>query len=154
MTDTIVHTLVGECMSREVISVDAYASLATAWELMTSHRVRRLPVVHGERLVGIITRSDVLNAQPADPGHRLGLAEIAAALDKLTVTVTMSRDPITVFDNDTLGHAAELMLEHKLGGLPVVDAAHALVGVITDSDIFRLLAARWRDDNARFSGAH
>ena len=59
-----------------------------------------------------------------------------------------------MFDNDTIGHAAELMLEHKIGGMPVLDGKRALVGLVTESNVFRLLADQWRSDNLIFSGAH
>ncbi|MGE0485946.1 MAG: CBS domain-containing protein [Gammaproteobacteria bacterium] len=153
MTDALVHTLVSQCMTHFVLSVGPYDSLARAWELMMTNRVRRLPVLDEGRLVGIITQTDVLNAKPADPAHHLALADVARELDTLTVAPVMTRDPLCIYDNDTVGHAAELMLEHKIGGLPVVDTSGALVGLITESNLFRLLAQRWREDNLIFSGA-
>ncbi|MGR8921193.1 MAG: CBS domain-containing protein [Gammaproteobacteria bacterium] len=154
MTDKLVHTLVTECMAHEVITIGPYDTLASAWDLMQAHGIRRLPVVHKDELTGILTLSDLLNAKPADPARRMGLAEVAAVLDDLVVSTAMSADPISVFDSDTVGHAAELMLEHKIGGLPVVDGRRKLVGLVTESNLFRLLAERWRSDNLIFSGAH
>jgi acetoin utilization protein AcuB len=56
----------------------------------------------------------------------------------------MTADPVVVFQTDQVGYAAELMLEHKVGGLPVLDSSKKLVGLVTESDIFRLLAHQWR----------
>lgn len=153
MADPLVHTLVAECMTHFVLNVTPYDSLARAWELMMTNHIRRLPVIDEGRLVGIVTQTDILNAKPADPAHRLALAEVARELDNLIVSTVMTKNPISIYDNDTVGHAAELMLEHKIGGLPVIDTEGNLVGLITESNLFRLLARRWREDNLIFSGA-
>ena len=152
MPQSLVHTLVKDCMTATVVTVNPYDTLARAYELMTTHRIRRLPVLDGERLVGIITLSDLLEVKQSDPGHRLGLTEVAQELARLVVSTTMRQPPVCIFDNDTVGHAAELMLEHKIGGLPVTDADQHLVGMMTESNLFQMLAQRWRDDNLIFSG--
>jgi len=153
MADPLVHTLVAECMTHFVLSVTPYDSLARAWELMMTNHIRRLPVIDEGRLIGIVTQTDILNAKPADPAHRLALADVARELENLIVSTVMTKNPISIYDNDTVGHAAELMLEHKIGGLPVIDTEGNLVGLITESNLFRLLARRWREDNLIFSGA-
>jgi CBS domain-containing protein len=140
-------------MAAVPITIGPHETLARAYELMTLNGIRRLPVVSGGRIAGIVTLSDVLAMKPSDPARRLSLAEVAAALDRLVVSTVMSKEPVCVFDSDTVGHAAELMLEHKVGGLPVIDTSHRLQGLVTASDLFRLMAQRWRDDNLRFSGA-
>jgi acetoin utilization protein AcuB len=154
MTQELVHTLIKDCMAVFLITVRPYDTLARAFELMTSNQIRHLPVVEDDELVGVITLSDLLAIQHPDPGHRMSLEDIAAELSKLTVSTVMARDPICIYDNDTLGHAAELMLEHKISALPVIDTGEKVVGLVTESNIFRLLARRWRDDNLIFSGAH
>lgn len=153
MTQALVHTLVKDCMTPSPITVTPYDTLARAYELMTTEHIRRLPVLDGERLVGIVTLSDLLAMRQPDPTHRKSLAEIAQELDRLLVSTAMQRVPVCVHDNDSVGRAAELMLEHKFGGLPVLDSDRRLVGVITESNLFRLLADQWREDNLIFSGA-
>ncbi len=152
MSQSLVHTLVKDCMTATVITVSPYDSLARAYELMMANRIRRLPVLDGERLVGIITLSDLLEVKQPDPTHRHNLAEIAKELARLVVSAIMRPKPVCIFDNDTVGHAAELMLEHKIGGLPVTDSEGRLLGLLTESNLFRLLAQQWRDDNLIFSG--
>ena len=152
MSQSLVHTLVKDCMTATVITVSPYDTLARAYELMMANRIRRLPVLDGDRLAGIITLSDLLEVKPPDPAHRLSLAEVAHELARLVVSTLMRPKPICIFDNDTVGHAAELMLENKIGGLPVIDAEQHLVGMLTESNLFRLLAQQWRDDNLIFSG--
>jgi CBS domain-containing protein len=139
-------------MSVFLITVGPNDTLARAYELMMVNGIRRLPVVEGDALVGIITLSDLLSVKRSDPGHRMTLEETTEELSRLVVSTVMTRDPIRIYDNDTVGHAAELMLEHKVGGLPVVDADYQVIGLVTESNIFRLLAKRWREDNLIFSG--
>ena len=152
MSTSLVHSLVKDCMTATLVTVSPYDTLARAYELMMAHRIRRLPVLDGERLVGIITLSDLLEVKQSDPGHRLGLAEVAQELSRLVVSTVMRSKPVCIFDNDTVGHAAELLLQHKIGGLPVIDADQRLVGILTESNLFQLLAQHWRDDNLIFSG--
>lgn len=148
-SSAIAHRLVGHCMSRPAASVDVYASLAEAYSTMCLRGIRRLPVIEHGRLTGIITRSDILEAKPTELGHAIGFDAVMHSLEGLTVGVVMRRTPVAVYEADTVGHAAELMLTHKIGGLPVLNARDEVVGVITESDLFRLIAAQWRADNAR-----
>jgi acetoin utilization protein AcuB len=153
MAEKLVHALLGECMTRAVHTVTPFDSLARAWELMMLNRVRHLPVLDKTKLAGIVSQRDLLDARPADPVHCLPVQDIEAQLAKLTVGVCMTQEPVVAYVNDTVGHAAELMLTHKIGALPVLDSEHTLAGLISETDIFRLLATRWREDNAGFSGA-
>lgn len=152
MKDQIVHTPVADCMSACPITVDAYQSLAEAYELMRDKHIRRLPVISNKKLKGIITLKDILEAKQPDVTHRLSLEEVIGTLSDIVVELAMSKEPVSVYRTDTLGHAAELMLENKIGGLPVIDIKGDLVGLITESDIFRKLAHAWREDNMREIG--
>ena len=116
MTQSLVHTLVKDCMTTMLVTVGPYETLARAWELMTTHHIRRLPVVAHERLAAIITMSDVLELKLPDPARRATLAEVAEQLGHVTVGAVAHAPAICAYDNDTLGHAAELMLLHKIGG--------------------------------------
>lgn len=145
---SLVQENVCEIMNPDVITVSPYDTLAHAYELLTKNKIRRLPVVDShKKLIGILTLKDILEAKPADIKHTLPMAEIYRNLSGLTVTTTMTQKPHAIYQTDTVGHAAELMLEHKIGGLPVLDAEGNLAGVITESDIFRLIVRRWRDEN-------
>jgi CBS domain-containing protein len=154
MTQALVHCTVANCMSAPVVTLAPYDTLAHAYDLMTAHRVRRLPVLEHDRLCGMLTLSDILNARAPDPRHRLGATEIAAELERFAVSVCMTADPYAIFASDTIGRAAELMLTYKIGGLPVIDSDRHVLGIITESDLFRHIAQAWRDDNLIFSGAH
>ena len=148
----IVHTMVSEIMTPYLLTIDQYASLAEAHEKMKLNKIRRLPVTDNEALIGIITERDILNAKPSDIKHSLDEDEINKALSRVIVDVVMTKEPVTIYQTDTIGHAAEKMLDKQVGGLPVLDANNKLIGLITESDIFRAIAKRWRDDNVLYSG--
>ena len=126
-------------MRAPAITINLAAPLSDALALMREHDVRRLPVVidTGE-LRGMITQgdirgADVLRAAGVDP------FDIAGALRQVKVYEVMSNDPITVTPETSLREAAMLMIENKIGGLPVVNEHGAVVGIITESDLFEAL---------------
>jgi CBS domain-containing protein len=129
---------VAECMSTPPIIVAPSMRLEAAQRLMHQEHVRRLPVVADGRLIGIITLGDLRAAQPS-AATTLSIHEWRALLDKVTVAACMTRDPLTVAPDASVLEAAHLILDHRVGGLPVV-ANGGVVGVITESDLFRLLS--------------
>jgi acetoin utilization protein AcuB len=147
MNKNLVQMQLNECMTPRPLTAGPYATLAEALEIMQKNTVRRLPVVEDGDLIGIITLNDIYEAKPSDVRHSMSLDKIYERLSKLTVKVAMTENPITIYQADTIGHAAEVMMEEKIGGLPVVDANKKLVGLITESDIFRLIACEWREEN-------
>jgi CBS domain-containing protein len=95
-------------------------------------------VVENDRLVGIITIGDVREASPSD-ATTLSIWELNYLWAQLTVERVMTRKLLTISPDSSILDAAELMLDHKISGLPVVDAQNKLIGMITESDIFRML---------------
>ena len=134
--------LVREWMTRDVITITPETSLAEAHELMRNRRVRRLPVMDHEHIVGILTLGDVRGAEPS-VASSLSIWEINDLLAKLKISEIMSRAPVTIQQNASIGEAARIMLEKKFSGLHVVDESGSLVGIITESDIFRLVVSEW-----------
>ncbi len=134
--------LVRDWMSREVLSVAPDMSVLEAGQLMVERAIRRLPVVEEGQLVGIVTHGDVRGARSASASG-LDIWELSYRLSRLTVREIMTPNPVTISPDDTIGLAAQLMLKYMIGGLPVVDAQDRLVGIITESDIFRLVVRDW-----------
>jgi CBS domain-containing protein len=132
-------SLVGEWMSTPPILVRPATTLVEAERIIQHRQVRRLPVVDHEQLIGIFTWGDLRAAQPSI-ATTLSVYEWRALLERATVAECMTRTPITVAPHATVLAAAQLMLDHKVGGLPVVDHGR-VVGIITESDLFRLLLA-------------
>lgn len=132
---------VREWMTPDPIAIDEKTPLPEAHQMMKRRRIRRLPVVDkAGRLVGIITRGDVREASPSN-ATSLSIYEIHYLISQLTVDHIMTRNPKTVTPDTPIKDAARLMLDHKISGLPVVEG-DKLVGIITESDIFRGLIDR------------
>lgn len=141
----MIHTLVRDWMAQELITVRPETKIIEAYQLMIYDRIRRLPVVVCDQLVGIVTLSDLYQVKPF---YILGEGEeertLCQKLEQMTVEEVMAPDPITIAENATIGEAAQKMLENKISGLPVVDPKGGhLVGIITESDIFRIVAQEW-----------
>lgn len=135
-------TEVQDWMREEPIVVSPDASLSTAHDLMVENEVRRLPVVDRE-LIGIITYSDILRRLPitADEADE----QTRALLTQCTVREAMTYSPVTINPSATIQEAAERMLEYQVSGLPVVRNGK-VVGMITESDIFRLVVESWAEE--------
>jgi acetoin utilization protein AcuB len=136
-------TEVQDWMRENPVTIDPDATLATAQELMIESEVRRLPVVERGELVGIITNSDILRQIPAtveeaDDDMRL-------LLTQRTVREVMTYSPMTINPSATIQEAAARMLEYQISGLPVVRNGK-VIGIITESDIFRLVVESWAEE--------
>ena len=129
--------LVLEWMTPHPITVSSKTTLTEAHRLMAERRIRRLPVVEHNKLVGIVTSGDLREAAPSI-ATSLSVFELNYLLDKVTVDKIMKRDVLTVAPKSSIREAARIMLFKKISGLPVVDG-DKLIGIITESDIFRML---------------
>jgi CBS domain-containing protein len=126
-------------MRAPAITVTESAALSEALALMREHDVRRLPVVTDEgALCGMITQGDIRGADVLRAGGLASLA-IVSALQQIAVRQVMAERPIVVTPGTGLREAALLMIENKIGGLPVVDEDNAVVGIVTESDLFEAL---------------
>ncbi len=135
-------TQVADWMTRDPVTATMEMSLAEAYELMSENEIRRLLVARDGELVGIITMSDILRTIPALLIETDLETRLLRGTQKVREIVT--RDPVTVDPEDTIQDAAERMLEYQVSGLPVVDG-RTPVGIITESDIFRLVVESWAD---------
>jgi acetoin utilization protein AcuB len=113
-----VRMLVEQSMSRKVVTAKPESTIAEAREVMTTHGIRHLPVVQGKRVVGIVSDRDLLVP-------REGVATVGDA---------MTRDPRTVLPESAVDECAQLMRQHRIDALPVVEEGR-LVGILTSSDI-------------------
>ena len=133
--------LVGNWMSKEPVSVTADMSMMKAGKLMIERKVRRLPVVDDKgKVVGIVTDRDLKEASPSK-ATTLDIHELYYLLSEIKVKDLMTTTLYTVSPGDTVENAAVIMMDKRIGGLPVVDENGILVGMITESDIYRLLIA-------------
>ena len=124
-------------MSAPVITVGANTTFPDALQLMQEHQFRRLPVVNQDGvLVGIVSERDLLHASPS-PATSLSVWEMNYLLAKLKVSQLMTKEVTSVTPETPIEIAARMLVEHRIGGMPVVDAKRHVVGVITETDIFK-----------------
>ena len=126
-------------MTTDVVSVGPDTSLLKVGKLMKDHHIRRIPVVDEQgQVIGIISDRDVRDASPSK-ATTLDMYEMHYLLAELKAKNIMTAKPITVKPTDTVEQAALIMLDNKVGGLPVVDDAGKLVGIISDHDVFKAM---------------
>ncbi|MDX1520939.1 MAG: CBS domain-containing protein [Anaerolineae bacterium] len=145
--------LVKNWMTRDVVTITPDTSLPETHRLMTDYHIRRIPVVHDGTLVGIVTLGDVREAEPSD-ATSLSIWEMNYLLSKLKIESVMTKNPITISPYATISEAAWTMLEYKVSGLPVVNEDRKVIGIITESDIFRLVVQQWDKMETTVSKAH
>lgn len=125
-----------ELMTGGLTTVHRDTSVQEARDLMARKRIRHLPVTDpGGVLVGIVTDRDIRLNLPS-PATSLSVGEINHLLTKLTVGQVMTRSVITIGPDRPVREGAQLILEHRIGALPVVDDGH-LIGILTETDIVR-----------------
>ena len=134
--------LVKDWMTADVITVEASTGVMDADQVMRDHGIRRLPVVENGRLVGIVTYGDIREARPS-AATSLNTWEMNYLLSRLQIKEVMTKDPVTIKPDAIMGEAASLMLQNRISGLPVVATEGDIVGIITESDIFRMVAHEW-----------
>lgn len=134
-----------DVMSKDPLTVSPSDTVGKAEELMYENHYRQLPVVENKQLIGIVSDRDIRSflAQPSfvEPEKR------ARAL-RTKVNEIMTAKPLTVSPEDDLREAVELLIEEKIGGIPVVDETEGLVGIVTYVDVLRFLLNRLEDEQA------
>lgn len=131
--------LVKNHMTSPVFSVSSDTGLSDAYRIMTVNKIRRLPIVDKDKLVGIISLNDVLEARPSD-ATSLSIWELNYLMANLKIKDIMCSSVCSIDADATVGAAAKMMLEKKFSGIPVTEKGN-LIGIITESDIFRMLAS-------------
>ena len=126
-------------MCKEVSTMGRNDTLDLADDIMTLERIRHLPVLDEGRVVGVVSQRDLFRSALA---VALGYGEKAQKMLLRTISVkeVMSEPVITISPEATVQEMTRLMLEHKIGCLPVVDDDHRLIGILTEADFVRHVA--------------
>jgi len=131
--------LIENWMTKDVFTATPETSMMKASKIMKEKGVSRLPVVDDKGvLVGIVSDRDVKDASPSK-ATTLDMHELYYLLSEIKVKDIMTKKVVTIRSDETVDSAAAIMLEHKIGGMPVVDENNKVVGIVTDSDIFKVL---------------
>ncbi len=132
-----------DVMTRDPLTLSPTETVGQADELMTQNRIRQIPIVMNKELLGIVTDRDIrsflsgsllANAHDRDRAFNTAIREI------------MTPEPITVSPEDDLQEVLELLIEEKMGGIPVVDDNEGLVGIVTYVDMLRCFLNRLQED--------
>ena len=124
-----------DLMTEKPITVDLDTAVLEARQIMLGKRIRHLLVTDGQKLAGMVTDRDIRLNLPS-PATSLSVWEINYLLSRLTVESVMTKALVTVSPGWDPRDAAVLMLDHRIGALPVVDGGQ-LVGIITETDLLR-----------------
>jgi CBS domain-containing protein len=135
---SLTHIPVRDVMQKSIVTISASETLSTVEDIMTLGQVRHIPVVQAGRLVGVVSHRDLLRASLSNlAGHRDD--ERRLFLHVVEIARVMSTPPVVVTPDVTVGEAALIMTERRIGCLPVVEGDE-LVGMITETDILHLVA--------------
>lgn len=128
-----IATRVRDIMQTKIVTIGVTERLSTVEDIMTLARVRHMPVVHGGRLVGVLSQRDLLRASLSELGS-YGSEARRAFLHAIEIERVMSAPPIVIDPEAPVQLAARLMADHKIGCLPVLDGDE-LLGMITETDV-------------------
>ena len=138
-------------MTRNPVTVDSETLVMDARKIMKENNVRRLPVVDKGKLLGIVTKHDILEASPS-PATSLSVHELNYLLSRMKVKEIMKKNPVTLTPDTPFEEALKIGQEKKIGSFPVVENGK-LVGIATESDIVRFLtrALGVREEGSRIT---
>lgn len=126
-----------DVMTKNPITVDTETLVLDAQKIMQENNIRRLPVVDKGKLVGIVTKHDLLQASPS-PATSLSIHELNYLLARMKVKEIMKKNPMTLAPDTPFEEALKVGQDKKIGSFPVVENGK-LVGIATESDIVRFL---------------
>lgn len=132
---------VTQIMSKELVSLNPSQSLYDAERLFNKHSIRHIPVVEGERMVGVISRSDLLRISFADLTENEESVE-SVVYDMYTIPQVMTKVPVTVESNTTIKEVAEILSRQSFHSIPVVENGK-LVGIVTTTDLINYLLEQY-----------
>lgn len=132
-----------DVMTKDPLTVMPSETIGQADELMSENRFRQIPVVKDKELVGILTDRDIRSFLS---GSLLESTDIREKSLNTKVSEIMTTEPITLSPDDDLQEAVELLIDEKIGGIPVVDDAEGLVGIVTYVDVLRCFLNRLQEE--------
>jgi CBS domain-containing protein len=132
-----------DIMTRDPLTVTPTETIGQADELMNTNKIRQLPVVQGKDLVGIVTDRDIRSFLS---GSLLEGVEAREEALNTKIREIMTTEPMTLSRDDDLQEAVEIMIDEKIGGIPVVDESEGLVGIVTYVDVLRCFLNRLQEE--------
>ena len=127
---------VGDVMSLDPVTLGPEETLMRGLEVMRMNKIRRIPIMLGEKLIGLLTEGDLKRAEPSTLSE--SEEDFNRVMDDTPVSRIMIKDPVTVDRDALLVDAARTLLSQRFGALPVTSDGR-LVGILTDVDLMRCL---------------
>lgn len=128
---------VSKIMSTQLITVHHGDPVSKVRQIIREHGIEHIPVVSGQKLVGIISNTDVLRVSFGGAGDERA---VDATLDHtMTIEQLMQKDPVSVRESAPIREAAQVLVQGNFHSLPVVSDGHKLVGMVTSTDLIRYL---------------
>lgn len=137
--------LIRHFQNRDLITFEKGQACREVYDALCKHRIRRALIVHEGKLIGMVTDRDLIRVLSHSPGELS--SEVARLADERPVGSIMQRELLTLSPTDHMEDAAKLMHDHKIGGLPVISNGE-LIGIITESDIFRAFVGSTLSDGS------
>jgi acetoin utilization protein AcuB len=134
-----------DIMTKDPLIVIPSETIAQADELMAVNKIRQLPVVKERELIGIITDRDIRSFLSSS---LMSAPEAREKALRTKIADVMTRDPLTLSPDDDLQEAIELLINEKIGGIPVVDGAEGIVGIVTYVDVLRCFLNRLQEERS------
>jgi len=134
-----------DVMTKDPLIMVPSETIAQADELMAVNKIRQLPVVNERELIGIITDRDIRSFLS---GSLFSTREAREKALHTKIGDVMTRDPLTLSPDDELREAVELLINEKVGGIPVVDGAEGIVGIVTYVDVLRCFLNRLQEEQS------
>ncbi|MDC0335294.1 CBS and ACT domain-containing protein [Pseudodesulfovibrio sp.] len=131
--------LIANWMTKDVVTITPDRSMMKASKVMKDKGISRVPVVdENGKILGIVSDRDIKDASPSK-ATTLDMHELYYLLSEIKIKDIMTKKVTTIRADETVEKAAVLMLEGNFGGLPVIDENNVVVGIITDTDVFKVL---------------
>ncbi len=137
---------VADVMTSNPVTLEPNDTIRQAEEILEEQGIRQLPVIKGTELVGIITDRDIRSIRSFLSGRLFGTPEEREKAMNTKVGSVMTTKPVTLSADDELRDAVELLIEEKVGGIPVVDEEKGLVGIVTYVDVLRCFLDRLEEE--------
>jgi acetoin utilization protein AcuB len=130
--------LVKNWMNKDFVTIKYDDSMQEAIRLLKEYQIELLPVMDKKRLVGVITDRDLKEASASD-ATSLDAHEVLYLISKINVKDIMSKEPITVHSELTIEETAQILMDKNISGAPVVDDEGAVIGIISKTELFRVI---------------
>lgn len=143
VSEEVVKMRVEDIMTRDAITLNPGDTIGQADEIMNEYRIRQIPIVDRKELLGIITDRDIRSFLS---GRLFSNPEERERTLNTKVASVMTTKPISLSPEDDLRDAVELLIEEKIGGVPVVDKEEGVVGIVTYVDVLRSYLDRLEED--------